>query len=83
MVLQVRKSYLITTVLWLNCMLILLLHLNGFHQQAGLLIVPSAIMFAPFLEVSKGLCTQYDHHFADHCSPDTIKLQPNTLTERC
>lgn len=48
MVLQVRKSYLITTVLWLNCMLILLLHLNGFHQQAGLLIVPSAIMFAPF-----------------------------------
>ena len=48
MVLQVRKSYLITIVLWLNCILILFLHLNGFHQRAGLLLVPSAIMFAPF-----------------------------------
>jgi hypothetical protein len=48
MVLQVRKSYLISMVLWLNCVLILLLHINSFHQQAGLLLVPSAIMFAPF-----------------------------------
>jgi hypothetical protein len=48
MVLQVRKSYLITMVLWLNCLLIILLHLNGALFQAGLLMVPSAIMFTPF-----------------------------------
>jgi hypothetical protein len=48
MVLQVRKSYLITMVLWLNCLLIILVHLNGGQFQSSLLLVPSAIMFAPF-----------------------------------
>lgn len=48
MVLQVRKSYLITMVLWLNCIIIIILHLNDAPYQVSLLLVPSAILLAPF-----------------------------------
>jgi len=44
----VRKSYLITMVLWLNCIIIIILHLNDAPYQVSLLLVPSAILLAPF-----------------------------------
>lgn len=48
MVIQVRKSYLITLVLYLAIILILLAQTGSISQHLTLLLVPSAILLAPF-----------------------------------
>lgn len=53
MVLQVRKSYLITIILWLNCAVIIVLHLHGALFHTSLFLVPSAILLAPFFGTFK------------------------------
>ena len=53
MVIQVRKSYLITLVLFLNAVLVIMLHLNDPFPHFSLLLIPSSILFIPFFSSFK------------------------------
>ena len=53
MVIQVRKSYLITLVMFLWAVLVLLLHLKQPFFHFSLLLIPSSLLFIPFFNSFK------------------------------
>ena len=53
MVIQVRKSYLITLVMFLTAILVILLHLEQPFFHFSLLLIPSSLLFIPFLNSFK------------------------------